>query len=37
MPLVLLSNGILAVTKAGGFGEENSLVQAAQYLRRKGC
>jgi len=35
MPLVLLSNGILAVTKAGGFGVENSLVQAAQYLRRR--
>jgi D-threonate/D-erythronate kinase len=35
MPLVLLSNGILAVTKAGGFGVENSLIQAAQYLRRR--
>lgn len=36
IPLVVLSNGILAVTKAGGFGVENSLVQAAQYLRRRG-
>ena len=34
IPLVRLSNGMLAVTKAGGFGVEDSLVQATQRLRR---
>ena len=35
IPLVLLANGKMAVTKAGGFGVEDSLVQAVQRLRRK--
>jgi uncharacterized protein YgbK (DUF1537 family) len=34
MPLLTLSNGMYAVTKAGGFGHEDSLVQATQKLRR---
>lgn len=34
IPLLTLSNGIPAVTKAGGFGVEDSLVQATQKLRR---
>ncbi len=34
IPLVKLSNGMPAVTKAGGFGVEDSLVQATQRLRR---
>jgi uncharacterized protein YgbK (DUF1537 family) len=34
IPLLSLSNGLLAVTKAGGFGVESSLVEAAQRLRR---
>ncbi len=34
IPLVRLSNGMLAVTKAGGFGVEDSLVHATQRLRR---
>ncbi len=34
IPLVRLSNGMPAVTKAGGFGVEDSLVQATQRLRR---
>jgi uncharacterized protein YgbK (DUF1537 family) len=34
IPLVRLSNGMPAITKAGGFGVEDSLVQATQRLRR---
>jgi 4-hydroxythreonine-4-phosphate dehydrogenase len=34
IPLLILSNGIPAVTKAGGFGVEDSLVQVTQKLRR---
>jgi uncharacterized protein YgbK (DUF1537 family) len=34
MPLLTLSNGMHAVTKAGGFGHEDSLVQATQKIRR---
>ncbi len=34
IPLLVLSNGIPAVTKAGGFGVEDSLVQATQRMRR---
>jgi uncharacterized protein YgbK (DUF1537 family) len=34
IPLIKLSNGMPAVTKAGGFGVEDSLVQATQRLRR---
>jgi uncharacterized protein YgbK (DUF1537 family) len=34
IPLLVLSNGMPAVTKAGGFGVEDSLVQAAQRMRR---
>jgi uncharacterized protein YgbK (DUF1537 family) len=35
IPLLTLSNGIPAVTKAGGFGVDDSLVQAVQRLRRR--
>ncbi len=34
IPLLKLSNGLPAVTKAGGFGVDDSLVQASQRLRR---
>jgi len=34
IPLLRLSNGLPAVTKAGGFGVDDSLVQASQRLRR---
>ena len=34
IPLITLSNGMHAVTKAGGFGHEDSLIQATQRLRR---
>jgi uncharacterized protein YgbK (DUF1537 family) len=34
IPLVRLSTGMLAITKAGGFGVDDSLVQATQRLRR---
>jgi uncharacterized protein YgbK (DUF1537 family) len=34
IPLLMLSTGIPAVTKAGGFGVEDSLVQATQRMRR---
>lgn len=34
IPLLILSNGMHAVTKAGGFGHEDSLIQATQRLRR---
>jgi uncharacterized protein YgbK (DUF1537 family) len=34
IPLTRLSNGMFAVTKAGGFGVEDSLVQVTQRLRR---
>jgi uncharacterized protein YgbK (DUF1537 family) len=34
IPLLTLSNSLLAVTKAGGFGVEDSLIQATQRLRR---
>jgi uncharacterized protein YgbK (DUF1537 family) len=34
IPLLTLSNGMHAVTKAGGFGREDSLVQVTQKLRR---
>ena len=34
IPLLALSNGLTAVTKAGGFGVEDSLIQATQRLRR---
>ena len=34
IPLVKLSSGMFAVTKAGGFGVDVSLVQATQRLRR---
>jgi len=34
IPLLVLSNGMPAVTKAGGFGVEDSLVQATQRMRR---
>jgi len=34
MPLLNLSNGMHAVTKAGGFGHYDSLVQATQKIRR---
>ena len=34
IPLVRLSNGLPAITKAGGLGVEDSLVQATQRLRR---
>ncbi len=34
IPLLRLSTGLPAVTKAGGFGVADSLVQAAQRLRR---
>ena len=35
IPLLTLSTGTPAVTKAGGFGVEDSLIQATQRLRRK--
>ena len=34
IPLLMLSTGIPVVTKAGGFGGDNSLVQATQRMRR---
>jgi uncharacterized protein YgbK (DUF1537 family) len=34
IPFLILSNGMHAVTKAGGFGHEDSLIQATQRLRR---
>jgi uncharacterized protein YgbK (DUF1537 family) len=34
IPLISLSEGLKAVTKAGGFGSETSLVEAVKYLRR---
>ena len=34
IPLLMLNTGVPAVTKAGGFGVEDSLVQATQRLRR---
>jgi uncharacterized protein YgbK (DUF1537 family) len=34
IPMIMLGDGMIAVTKAGGFGVEDSLVQAAQKLRR---
>ena len=34
IPLLTLSNSLIAVTKAGGFGVEDSLIQATQRLRR---
>jgi uncharacterized protein YgbK (DUF1537 family) len=35
IPLLTLSNGMPAVTKAGGFGVDDSLIQAVQRLRRR--
>jgi uncharacterized protein YgbK (DUF1537 family) len=34
IPLLMLSTGIPAVTKAGGFGIDDSLIQATQRMRR---
>lgn len=34
IPLVELSTGLRAVTKAGGFGGEDSLIEAVKHLRR---
>ena len=34
IPLLRLGTGILAVTKAGGFGVDDSLIQAVQRMRR---
>jgi len=34
IPLLVLGDGLPAITKAGGFGVDNSLIQAAQHLRR---
>jgi uncharacterized protein YgbK (DUF1537 family) len=34
IPLLMLSIGIPVVTKAGGFGVDDSLVQASQHMRR---
>lgn len=35
IPLIELSNGVKVVTKAGGFGLDDALVEASQFLRRK--
>lgn len=34
IPLLSIAGGLKAVTKAGGFGGEDSLVEAVKYLRR---
>ena len=34
IPLLKLSNGIIAITKAGGFGDDYSLIESVRYLRR---
>jgi len=34
IPLLALTGGLRAITKAGGFGSESSLVDAVKYLRR---
>jgi uncharacterized protein YgbK (DUF1537 family) len=34
IPLLELSNGIKAVTKAGGFGNDDSMVEIVKYLKR---
>jgi uncharacterized protein YgbK (DUF1537 family) len=34
VPIVLLSNGARAVTKAGGFGSGDALIEAVKYLKR---
>lgn len=34
VPVVTLSNGVRAVTKAGGFGSGDALIEAVKYLKR---
>jgi uncharacterized protein YgbK (DUF1537 family) len=34
IPVIMLSNGLKSITKAGGFGEEDTLFEASQYLKR---
>lgn len=34
VPVLALSNGVRAVTKAGGFGSGDALIEAAKYLKR---
>jgi uncharacterized protein YgbK (DUF1537 family) len=34
IPVIILSNGLKSITKAGGFGEEDTLIEASQYLKR---
>jgi uncharacterized protein YgbK (DUF1537 family) len=34
VPVLVLSNGVRAVTKAGGFGSGDTLIEAVRYLKR---
>ena len=34
IPVIMLSNGLKSITKAGGFGKEDTLIEASQYLKR---